>query len=346
VLSNPTRLCAITLTAGLLALAPVNAATSADTTVGATFATDFECGDFTALQIESPSGDSYTVPSHGVITSYTVEVAAGTTPTIAFKLARKLATDPTKYEIVASSDTTSPTPGETSMTRKVRMPTKADDVIGTYGSAGHHCLKFVSDNTYRYIGQAGNTGVGPFTPNGSDEDQRSIVWNVSAVVEPDADSDGYGDTTQDLCPTDATTHQACATPTPKSQPTCDGVAATITGTPGDDELRGTNGPDVIAAGRGKDRVLGFDGDDLICGGRGNDQIRAGYGDDRVLGKSGNDLLFGFRDDDTMRGGVGDDLLRGGGGDDQLHGGPGNDLVVGHSGQDQCTARAKDEVICD
>jgi Ca2+-binding RTX toxin-like protein len=137
-----------------------------------------------------------------------------------------------------------------------------------------------------------------------------------------------------------------ASHTPGHTPTCEGIPATIVGTPGDDELRGTNGPDVIVARKGKDYILGFDGDDLICGGRGNDQIRAGYGDDKVLGKSGNDLLFGFRDDDTVRGGVGDDLLRGGGGDDALHGGPGHDLVVGHSGQDQCTARSKDQVTCE
>ena len=32
---------------------------------------------------------------------------------------------------------------------------------------------------------------------------------VSATLEPDADHDGYGDETQDQCPTNATTHDAC-----------------------------------------------------------------------------------------------------------------------------------------
>ena len=35
--------------------------------------------------------------------------------------------------------------------------------------------------------------------------------SVSASLEPDLDHDGYGDETQDSCPTDATTHGSCAT---------------------------------------------------------------------------------------------------------------------------------------
>lgn len=37
----------------------------------------------------------------------------------------------------------------------------------------------------------------------------SYVPSVQGTVEPDADADGYGDETQDLCPTDATRQTAC-----------------------------------------------------------------------------------------------------------------------------------------
>jgi hypothetical protein len=43
------------------------------------------------------------------------------------------------------------------------------------------------------------------------------LLNVSAVLEPDADGDGFGDETQDQCPTNATTQGPC--PTPAAAPT-------------------------------------------------------------------------------------------------------------------------------
>ena len=51
--------------------------------------------------------------------------------------------------------------------------------------------------------------------------------------------------------------------------------ATILGTPGNDVIRGTEGPDVIVAGDGNDKVWGLGGDDVICGGLGNDRIDGG-----------------------------------------------------------------------
>ena len=58
------------------------------------------------------------------------------------------------------------------------------------------------------------------------------VSMYDADIEPDADHDGYGDVTQDACPSDAGTQGACptpappgGTPTPPSEPP---VAATIT----------------------------------------------------------------------------------------------------------------------
>ena len=39
------------------------------------------------------------------------------------------------------------------------------------------------------------------------------AMNLQAVIEPDADGDGYGDQTQDLCPIDPTVHAACTKPT-------------------------------------------------------------------------------------------------------------------------------------
>jgi uncharacterized protein len=88
---------------------------------------------------------------------------------------------------------------------------------------------------------------------------------------------------------------------------CLGRRATIVGTPDNDRIDGTGGPDVIVTGAGQDRIDAGGGDDIVC---------AGSGNDRVDGEDGNDRLFGGR---------GDDRLDGGSGRDQVDGGPGDDL---------------------
>jgi len=88
--------------------------------------------------------------------------------------------------------------------------------------------------------------------------------------------------------------------------TCDGLAATITGTTGDDVLRGTAGRDVIVGLGGLDIIRGGGGSDVICGGAGNDRLFGGNGDDRVFGEGGDDLVLGQRGDDTLDGGGGTD----------------------------------------
>lgn len=91
-------------------------------------------------------------------------------------------------------------------------------------------------------------------------------------------------------------------------PTCHGRTPTIVGTPGDDQLEGTEGRDVILTGDGADHVLGNGGRDLIClgagndfaeGGQGNDRIRAGAGDDYLADTVGYDQLTGNRGRDVL-----------------------------------------------
>ncbi len=89
---------------------------------------------------------------------------------------------------------------------------------------------------------------------------------------------------------------------------CAGRIATVVGTPGRDELRGSVGPDVIASLGGRDRVIG---------GRGNDRICAGPGRDVINGGPGRDTLVGGRGADRIRGGQGRDRCPGTGATDRL-----------------------------
>jgi Ca2+-binding RTX toxin-like protein len=89
---------------------------------------------------------------------------------------------------------------------------------------------------------------------------------------------------------------------------CSGTTATISGTPGNDKLRGTNGADVIAGGGGNDKIKGKGGKDVVCAGSGDDRVSGGGGKDRLKGGGGNDRI---------KGGGGRDVCKGGGGNDEV-----------------------------
>lgn len=117
--------------------------------------------------------------------------------------------------------------------------------------------------------------------------------------------------------------------------TCEGIAATIVGTEGDDHLLGTAGDDVIVGLGGNDLIESADGNDTLCGGDGNDILIAGQGNDRLFGDAGNDDLRGETGKDHLDGGPDNDGLRGGPGDDDLTGQTGDDALLGETGADQC-----------
>jgi hypothetical protein len=82
-------------------------------------------------------------------------------------------------------------------------------------------------------------------------------------------------------------------PAPGPAPTasCQGWAATRSGTAGPDEIVGTAGPDIIDGAGGNDFIRGADGDDRICGGAGDDTLIGGANHDIVDGGEGTDTCF-------------------------------------------------------
>jgi Ca2+-binding RTX toxin-like protein len=72
-----------------------------------------------------------------------------------------------------------------------------------------------------------------------------------------------------------------ASAAPASGYECRGVAATIVGTNGADEIEGTRKRDVIVALAGNDEIDGNGGNDLICAGAGRDDVDGGSGNDRI-----------------------------------------------------------------
>ncbi|MGH8615477.1 MAG: calcium-binding protein, partial [Gammaproteobacteria bacterium] len=103
--------------------------------------------------------------------------------------------------------------------------------------------------------------------------------------------------------------------------TCNGIRATIVGTPGDDTFSGTWLPDIIDGGGGNDTIISYSGNDVICGGPGNDTISSGVEFRKNLTKVGVD-------DDVVSGGPGNDKITSGDGDDKIGGGKGRDTCDG------------------
>ena len=93
---------------------------------------------------------------------------------------------------------------------------------------------------------------------------------------------------------------------PAAAPPCKGIAATIVGTDGPDQIPGTAAADVIAALGGNDTVSALAANDVVCGGPGKDTLKGGKGKDTLLGQKGKDALKGGGGRDLCKGGKGND----------------------------------------
>jgi Ca2+-binding RTX toxin-like protein len=153
--------------------------------------------------------------------------------------------------------------------------------------------------------------------------------------------------------------------------TCHGLAATIGGTSGDDEIDGTSHDDVIITLDGDDEIDGHGGDDTICAGNGDDEIDGGDDEDDISGEGGRDTvlyndrkravsvtLAGNDDDDgeagehdtvrddveDVRGGSANDVLVGNSRGNRLYGDGGSDVLRGKGGRDKLFAEAGDDQL--
>src|SRR5437879_6516650 len=79
-------------------------------------------------------------------------------------------------------------------------------------------------------------------------------------------------------------------------------ALILTGTTGDDDIRGTSGCDSLSGGDGNDLLRAEGGADTLDGGAGNDTLSGGRGADLLTGGSGSDtFLISGRVTDTQDG---------------------------------------------
>jgi hypothetical protein len=189
----------------VLCAGPIPAANAA-TQIGQTFPPVTGCGAGTYIQTTSPGGQ-YAAPSSGVITAWSFQASATPPSPIKLKVVRPVGG--TLYTVVGESSLASPVASQLNTFGEVRVPVQTGDLIGYFVpiSASGAC-GIATGPAYEYS-VPGSLDPSPgttttFTPDGNAQ------LDVSATLEPDLDADGFGDETQDQCPTDGSLQAACA----------------------------------------------------------------------------------------------------------------------------------------
>jgi hypothetical protein len=143
------------------------------------------------------------VPSAGVITVWKVNV--GPEESLyqqRLRVYRETRVTPYEFTTVIESEAENVALGPNSFS--TRIPVKAGDRLGLFGPVQTFlCDHETADTAARFEAAApvGTTNTFSF--------ENDIGVPVTAIVEPDADGDGYGDETQDGCPAAPTVQTSC-----------------------------------------------------------------------------------------------------------------------------------------
>jgi hypothetical protein len=192
---------------------PANAAvTIGSNLVAAPGAGGFECGGqvCTASHFTPPASGSAPgglfAPGDGVVVRWRVRVGASSAP-MAFRITRPgISTTRTG---VGTGATVTPAVDAIS-TFELRHPIQAGDALG---------LDLAADDLANVVAPAMGAGFRTWSPRLEDGGPPRAAPGflnsellINADVEPDADGDGFGDESQDQCPTDASTQADCLPP--------------------------------------------------------------------------------------------------------------------------------------
>jgi hypothetical protein len=179
----------------------------ASTTIGDDFASGGCTGSgtpFTRLRAQTSSpGNLYEAPFDGVITSWTgtngmwdhaalrvVRLGSGTSFSVVGADAQRL----------------------DDAINLVRIPVRQRDVIGLYYDGTLGCKGSNVGGGYATRDSLADVSPGSSGSFDPGNDFPGYKISVAAQLERDADGDGYGDETQDLCPSDVSTQGLCPVP--------------------------------------------------------------------------------------------------------------------------------------
>lgn len=182
------------------------------------------CTIVSFIHPSDPNGDPYAggSPVDGVITKFRTRVfGEGNTPaTVTFRVADiRLTNPPDNDNALATAAGTGPTvvvqpgdgvgdtpirefPGRVSVKKGQHLALDGTNVWATYNSSGDKFSYLFAPPLVQGQG-----------PRGSTSSTGELL--VAATVEPDSDKDGFGDETQDKCPTEGNGGAACSSPDTK-----------------------------------------------------------------------------------------------------------------------------------
>ena len=169
-----------------------------------------------------PNGDPYSggAPVDGVITKFRIRAFGGgdLPATVTFRLADVTLPDPMNNgSALGTAAGTGPTVtvppdngGDTPISEfPGRLPVKQGEHLAIDGTNVNATVNDSGDKFSYLFAPPLSEGEGP---RGSTDATGELL--VQAVIEPDADRDGFGDETQDACPSQAATQGPCDTTAP------------------------------------------------------------------------------------------------------------------------------------
>jgi len=199
------RLAVLAAASMALVAAAVPANASAATEFGDTCTADAPYSPVALFEFSAPGNPLPTAaPSNGVITKWKVNLttAAPEIPT-GLKVVRQVGPE----SLLIVGDSTGTIRGG-SNSFDVRIPVQAGDRLAIHGVGEAPTVICETGGVDSHLG-----GFSPATTTGAtvpfEEGDSDLRVPVSAILELDADNDGYGDETQDACPQSATVQVAC-----------------------------------------------------------------------------------------------------------------------------------------
>jgi hypothetical protein len=189
---------------GVTAALAAPSGAAAATTVGQTAPTSadvFACGGGTLFLTPAvaPGTPPYEAPTGGVLTSWSAQGGTLLAPgTLKLKVVRPAGAN--AWEIVDEDPTSRTIPPNVVSTFRIRIPVTGGEFVALWAppGGGHPCsYETIEDSNLQVwrFGSFPEPAVGEIFPTNSTD--VGFRTNVSAVLEPDCDSDGFGDETQD-----------------------------------------------------------------------------------------------------------------------------------------------------